>query len=370
MVVYKLKSIAILVPRFFDYDGLEIFPGGAERYLTDLVRLFLKQGYQVVVFQCGNSPWIRNYQDITVQSLGTSQFKYDAFPELNQKFHEITHSFDYYLYFSLNMCFPYANPNSIAISHGIWWDSTVHSYFRSQEWYNVIEQCLIGPQLIVSVDTNTINWTRSIYPHLASKMLYIPNYVDAGVFQPTVCPDNNLFTVLYPRSLIAARGWKETQYAADILLSKYPDIEFYLVGRGLAKDELAMQEWARQSPRIRYEWLEANEMYKAYQQADLVLIPSKYAEGTSLSALEAMACGKVVIAGCAGGLTDLIINHYNGYLINVNDITLTQKIEEIYLHRNSQGKIKRRARETALAFSKQRWEEEWIKLIRQIYPQY
>lgn len=364
-----MKSIAILTSRFYDYDGLEVFPGGAERYLTDLVHLFQNQGYSAVVFQCGNSEWTRNYHDIIVKSLGGSTFQCDTFPELNNKFHRAADGFDYYLYFSLNMCFPYADPGSIAISHGIWWDSTVHSYFRSPNWYQIIEQCFKGPCTIVSVDTNTINWTRSTFPHLADKIIYIPNYVDTNLYRPQ--PDNydSLYTILYPRSLVAARGWLETQYAARLLLSKYSDMEFYLVGRGLDKDEKYMQKWSKETARVRYEWLNMYDMYKAYQQADLVLIPSKFAEGTSLSALEAMACGKIVIAGCAGGLTDLIINNYNGYMINVNNLSLTQKIEEIYLTRNSHELIKQKARETALSFSKQHWEESWIKLLQRIYPQ-
>ena len=53
-----------------------------------------------------------------------------------------------------------------------------------------------------------------------------------------------------------------------------------------------------------------DEMNKAYQNADITLIPSLYSEGTSLSCIEAMACGNAVIATRIGGLSDLIINDF------------------------------------------------------------
>ena len=56
-------------------------------------------------------------------------------------------------------------------------------------------------------------------------------------------------------------------------------------------------------------------MPQVYRYADIVLIPTKAAEGTSLSCLEAMASGRAVIAGCVGGLSDLIVDGYNGLLL-------------------------------------------------------
>jgi len=363
-----LKSIAILTAQFYDFDGNRIYFGGAERYLVDLVKFLQYMDYQVEVFQAGNYKWTRVYDGIEFKSIDKPASMCDFFPDLNIEFHKQSRNFDYVLYFCFNLCYPQANPNSAAISHGVWWDCDIHSWYRTNRWYSIIEQCLQGPELIVSVDTNTINWVRACYPNLVQKLRYIPNYVNTSIFKPAPKKNGN-FTVLYPRSLTIGRGWKDTQLAAGTLLQKYWDMEFYFVGRGTEADEQYMQEWANNSSRVRYDFFDMKEMPEIYHQADLVLIPTKHSEGTSLSALEALASGKPVVAGAVGGINDLIIDNYNGFLINnINTELITQKVEELYFHQNMLVPIRERARQTAFAFSKNRWEESWGRLLEQIYP--
>lgn len=362
-----MKSIAILTARFFDPDGTRIIFGGAERYLVDLVYLLKEMGYYPRVYQGGSHEWLRNYDQMEVVSLITSPSEYDMYPRLNYNFHEHTAEFDYRLYFSFNMCYPYADPGSLAISHGIWWDSAIMDYWRTPEWRRRIEACLAAPHRVISVDTNTINWVRAEFPQLGDKMIYLPNYVDINLFRPQV-KEGSRFSVLFPRSLVDARGFMEAQFAAGILLPRYPDMEFHFVGRGSQAAEDNMARWARESSRVSYYWLDMKDMPEAYNKSDLVLIPSKYAEGTSLSALEALACGKVVLAGCTGGLTDIIIDAYNGFFVQVTAQALAAKVEELYHNRGLRQSIADRARETALPFSRDRWREKWKRLIRDTYP--
>ena len=55
-------------------------------------------------------------------------------------------------------------------------------------------------------------------------------------------------------------------------------------------------------------------MVEAYSIADVVIIPSLM-EAVSLSAIEAMACGAVVISTNVGGMPELIKHQENGLLI-------------------------------------------------------
>ncbi len=363
-----MKSIAILAAQFYDFDGERIYFGGAERYLVDLVKLIQRMNYEVKVFQAGNYKWTRVYDGIEFQSIDKSRSLYDFFPDLNVEFHKETRTFDYTLYFCFNLCYPQANPNAAAISHGIWWDCEIQPWYRTDKWYRIIEQCLRGPEVIISVDTNTINWVRACYPSLTPKLLYVPNYVNTNIFKPSP-KKGNKFTILYPRSLTTGRGWKETQFAAGSLLAAYWDMEFYFVGRGTEADEQYMQEWAEKSSRVRYGYHDMKDMPGVYEQADIVLIPTKHSEGTSLSALEALASGKPVIAGAVGGINDLIIDSYNGFLINnINTELIIDKIEKLYLNQPTLAAIQEKARETAFAFSHTRWEESWARILEQLYP--
>jgi len=71
-----------------------------------------------------------------------------------------------------------------------------------------------------------------------------------------------------------------------------------------------------------------------YESAKIIIIPSvpsnNVEEATSLSALEGMACGKVVVASGIGGLKELICDGQNGFLIEPgNDVVLADIMEKV-----------------------------------------
>lgn len=70
-------------------------------------------------------------------------------------------------------------------------------------------------------------------------------------------------------------------------------------------------------------------MPEVYRRADIVLVPTCYSEGTSLSCLEAMASGCAVIATNVGGLPELIINRFNGLLIAPEAEALAEALTQL-----------------------------------------
>jgi glycosyltransferase involved in cell wall biosynthesis len=61
------------------------------------------------------------------------------------------------------------------------------------------------------------------------------------------------------------------------------------------------------------------ELIKAYQQSDALLFPSRL-EGFGYVALEAMACGKPVIAGANSALPEVVENGVTGLLCPTDDV--------------------------------------------------
>ncbi|WP_083238719.1 DNRLRE domain-containing protein [Caloranaerobacter ferrireducens] len=369
--IKPMPKVAIVTPQFFEWDGNRCLLGGGERYLIDLAKLLQKLGYQVDVFQPSNhKEWERTYEGIKIKGIGNPGFHQDFFINLNKKFYQVTKNYDYHIYFNMDVTYPHVFPNSICISHGIWWDSCERQWWRSKLWYSRFFEGLSAVDLLVSVDTNTINWLNAVNPNLKCKKVYIPNYVDLNIFKPTISNLTNkkYIKILYPRRLHPGRGWAVCKKVAVELVNEYNNVIFSFVGRGTIKSEEHMKIFASKHPRIEYTWYEMNEIYNAYKDADIVLIPSLYSEGTSLSLLEAMACGKPIIAGLVGGLTDLIIHGYNGYLIEINKENLKNAIITLINNPKLREDMGKNARKISEQFSKEIWEERWKKVILQQFP--
>ena len=155
---------------------------------------------------------------------------------------------------------------------------------------------------------------------------------------------------------------------ADKILEKHNNVEIRLVGKGFDEDlikiDKKVQKWG--TDKIKVYNKPPTEMHQEYKEADITLIPTLYSEGTSLSCLEAMASGNAVITTRIGGLTDLIINNYNGKLIEPNAKALYDAIEEFLTNEELVKKCKQNAIAVAETFSKDKWEKSWKKIIRQI----
>jgi glycosyltransferase involved in cell wall biosynthesis len=80
-----------------------------------------------------------------------------------------------------------------------------------------------------------------------------------------------------------------------------------------------------------------------------VFVHPSLRDGMPNAVLEAMACGKTVIATPVGGVTDVIEDGVNGLLVNVNDADgLAMKIAEALSGPEKRESIGRSARETIL----------------------
>ncbi len=118
--------------------------------------------------------------------------------------------------------------------------------------------------------------------------------------------------------------------------------------------------------RVKHLLLEPEHMPDCYKNADITLIPTIYSEGTSLSCLEAMACGNFVIATNIGGLTNLIINNYNGILINPDKNELKQALKNALENKSFFECVCNNAQRVSDAFEKRVWIQQWNDIITSI----
>ncbi len=358
------SKVPILAPQFFDFSGKHLYLGGAERYLLEIAKLLHSLGYQPVVYQSAQDErWEREYQGIPIIGLPSQ----GNLHELNRLFHQEISPDVLVIYLAFYLAAPQANERSIGISHGVYWDvGNEQPIFAQHERIEAILGPMFNLARIVSVDTNTINWVRGTQAYLAHKFVYIPNFVDTNQFSAGRTPHNtDRLTVLYPRRLYEPRGFWLVHEILPELLEQYPELEFHFVGQAEPEAETVIQELVLAHPdHVRWYTLPFEEMHRAYQTADITVIPTVHSEGTSLSCLEAMAAGNAVIASNVGGLPDLIISGYNGMLIDPTADALRDALNLLIRNRDLRQKIGGRAVDVANAFDIVQWRTKWTRILK------
>jgi GT2 family glycosyltransferase/glycosyltransferase involved in cell wall biosynthesis len=359
------QQIAILAPQFFDLQGQSVFIGGAERYMIELIKIIRELGQEPVVYQSAIGEWEREYQGIPFFGLNSNGDN----KKLNVKFHSLINKNTPVIYLAFNLAAPYHSNRSIGISHGVFWDHQKHDYSEERErLVDFLMASFSNLSRIVSVDTNTINWLRTLKPSLAEKCVYIPNFVDGDKFKPVNRSRQDKLVVLYPRRLYTPRGYWLVHELVPEFLNSYLELEFHFVGQADPEEQTSVKKLIRNYPgRVYWKTLEMQTMHEAYAEADITLIPSVYSEGTSLSCLEAMASGNAVIATNIGGLPDLVISGYNGLLIEPSASALREALSTLCENPDMRRQLGRRAHQVAGAFNIEAWQSKWRKILTEVF---
>lgn len=363
------KQVIISTLLFYDANGKDYMHGGAERYVVELFGILKEMGYDAVVVQAGNSNWKLMHQSpygaLPVVAL-QSEFLFESFScVLNEYVQENPCALVIYSPFLIAS--PYAAVNAIGISHGIFWDDWhYHLNLETALFHQkAIRQAFANCHDVISVDTNTINWFRTVANDAEVNMTYIPNFVDKKeFFPPAKTRPEKKVRVVYPRRLYSARGFDLVLEAFPKLFNEFPEMELEFIGQIDDSAAKALKNFlADYKGKVMHRCCPPEEMPEVYRKADIVLVPTCYSEGTSLSCLEAMASGCAVIATNVGGLPELIINRYNGLLI----APAAQDLEEAVRLLLKNSALRRKLGENAIATSDcyelQIWRQTWKKIL-------
>jgi len=260
------------------------------------------------------------------------------------------------------------HPCTILLSHGVWWDDRPGA-LRSRLKRRLAREAYRQATAVVANDTfflreMGVDAQPGLAPHteIEPGRWYVPNAVDTDVFHPEGDPPPGPPVILVPRNLYRNRG-VHLAIEALALLRRELDAQMRVVGAfsqpGYVTECQALAarlgvaevvEFAGPRP-----W---QEMPVEYRAAHLVLVPSLCGEGTSLSALESMACGTPCVATRVAGLKDL-----PAVLTDPNPEALAQACAQTL-----EGRYEIAARQldaVRSGFSMQRWRESWLRVIEQ-----
>ena len=370
------NNISVKTSTFLNFQGTNYYSGGAERYLLDLFEVCQNLGYNLNIYQHGEKPFFRKYNNINVIGLYLPEMQIDYSYHFidKQTKNYIYHTYNntiLHIYSAFQECYPNHIGPSIGISHGISWDNIMNKYIYGKDYFWENKKIYLDSAYfcdkLISVDTNTPNWFQTVDYNLGNqKFKVISNYVDNKEFSPreNFLKPKDKIIITYPRRLYEPRGLYIVLDIVDEILDKYENVEFHFVGKGFNDDiQNIEKKMKKYEGRIKCYSKSPEEMKDVYKYTDISLIPTLYSEGTSLSCLEALSSGNLVIATRIGGLTDLVINGYNGYLIEPSAESLKEKLIEVLDDFSRQNKIRENGIESAKAFNKNIWKEKWKKEI-------
>ncbi len=161
----------------------------------------------------------------------------------------------------------------------------------------------------------------------------LPNFVSSG-YEPSSKPPLG-HVLLFVGKLTEQKGVDVLIKALAGVLPVIPDVSLRIVGDGpdaqKLKDLVAALNLA---DHVFFAGKLSNtQVMKEYDDALLVIIPSKYVESFGIVGIEAMSRGKAIIVSQIGGLPDLVDEHETGFFVWPGDIDdLSSKI--IYAIRN------------------------------------
>lgn len=365
--VPKGKRVAYFTNLLLDWEDRRPRYGGGERYCLNLSKLLKENGFQVDLYQTAPTEFAGEYYGFPVKTIPFGEYYSEFNIGAAETFYQISLNYDYVIYNLPEFSAMKMRPDALVMCHGIWFDHSNYGgaiKFREHKWFHFLHNAFSSPRAVISVDTNSINVIKALWPELAPKMTFIPNFVDHSVFfPPKEGRSNPKLMILFPRRSQINRG---SRLVKSILEQVPYDVDFYWVGEGDSYDTEMLIELSGKDTRLHYESATFDEMPDWYRRADIAVIPTIACEGTSLSCIEAMASGCATIATNVGGLTDLIFDGLNGLSVNPTAEELAAAINRLIQDEQLRQELQQRGFQYSHNFSIEKWKEKWMKVLHSL----
>lgn len=194
------------------------------------------------------------------------------------------------------------------------------------------------------------------FPFLTEEKIFVSpsGGIDNLFYQIENKAKNKSFTIGYVSRISAAKGWDTLLESLSVIV-KTIDCRLIVAGRGTQVKEfkmmiqnLGLSEYINYVGPVPYKKLP-----EVYRQMDLFVFPTCLEESLGLVGIEAMASGVPVIGSKIGGLTDYIVDNYNGYYFmpGNSESLASQILKYYYLDEQSKSKLRNGALRTAQKYN-------------------
>lgn len=204
--------------------------------------------------------------------------------------------------------------NVIVVSHGVDWPDKPSSLFDRYK-YHAFEQLCKKRPVIIANDTEflrkmgiKIEPSEKYFMQVEENIWFVPNCVDTDKFKKISTEKQNI--ILVPRNVRRSRGVHLAIEAFNLFKKEHDEYKLVIAG-GIYSNKyfnycLKLVDKYEIGGSVHFLGnIQNDELIRYYQTAKITLIPTIAYEGTSMSALESMACQTPVVSTKIGGLKDL-----------------------------------------------------------------
>ncbi len=176
--------------------------------------------------------------------------------------------------------------------------------------------------------------------------------IDTSLFYPHEANNKTGQTIIFVARLAGAKGIENLVIACGKLIKEFPHLKLKIIGEehqdGVILKLKRIAEEAHMSDVLEfYGHVDRLILPRIFNDADIFALPSFYEGGPGFAYLEAMACGLPVIGCTNGGMSEVIKNGKNGFLIPAQN---TDRLVSVLRTLLSDKKLRERIGKNARAY--------------------
>lgn len=195
-----------------------------------------------------------------------------------------------------------------------------------------------------------MNW---IYRN--NKSTVIPNGIDLDFYKPASGPRSDKIVLGMQGRLVNTKDHATLLQAVALLRKNHPELNMKLIiaGEGDCKNSLVQQAGELQiSDTVVFTGqLDEKNLVHYLQELD-IYIHASYGETMSTAIMQAMACGKPIVASDVPGISNMITNHENGLLVSPGQ---PEELEKILFMIIGDKALQERLGKAALKYAQERF---------------
>jgi glycosyltransferase involved in cell wall biosynthesis len=385
-------KVCIIYDKFYEYDGSRVTIGGIQSYISSLSKVIIKNKMDLIIYQRARKDFVAIHNEVKVKGICEKYGELPSFRQLAMKAKNnegLTHS-DLIIWATEDISYRVDFCKTLSIQHGISFDvyrsdSKLIKLFKKYLNLDIVTlyqllryrkalKEISNTTNVVCVDYNYQNWYRTIFPNRPLNFYVIPNFTK---IQKKEKIDNKIsnwknesrtIKLLFARRFFDIRGVSIMIELSERLIERYGSkIEITFAGEGPKMNEVL--QLSNKYPNIFITTYEPENSIDFHSIYDIALIPSTGSEGTSLSLLEAMSAGCYCVASQVGGLTNIIIDGFNGMLLRANVDDWFTGVSNL-IDNTESNEITRQVingyNVVSNSFSLERWEYAWEDILNKM----